>query len=44
MIGSNDAMASFNSNSGKRYKRNNNLPDIPSFESYQKLLPGDLIG
>ncbi|MDA9030470.1 SGNH/GDSL hydrolase family protein [Candidatus Pseudothioglobus singularis] len=39
MIGSNDAMASFNFNSGKRYKRNNNLPDIPSFQSYQKLLP-----
>ena len=38
MIGSNDAMASFNSKSGKRYKRNNNLPDIPSFQSYQKLL------
>ena len=39
MIGSNDAMASFNSKSGKRYKRNNNLPNIPSFQSYQKLLP-----
>jgi lysophospholipase L1-like esterase len=38
MIGSNDAMASFNSKSGARYKRNNNLPNIPSFESYQKLL------
>ena len=38
MIGSNDAMASFNSKSGKRYKLNNNLPDIPSFQSYQKLL------
>ncbi|MDC3315854.1 SGNH/GDSL hydrolase family protein [Candidatus Thioglobus sp.] len=38
MIGSNDAMASFNSKSGKRYKRNNNLPDIPSFKNYQKLL------
>ena len=38
MIGSNDAMASFNSKSGKRYKRNNNLPNIPSFQSYQKLL------
>ena len=38
MIGSNDAMASFDSNSGKRYKRNNNLPDIPSFQGYQKLL------
>ena len=29
MIGSNDAMASFNSKSGERYKRNNNLPNIP---------------
>ncbi|MBT4653384.1 MAG: SGNH/GDSL hydrolase family protein [Thiotrichales bacterium] len=38
MIGSNDAMASFNLQSGKRYKRKNNLPDIPSFQSYQKLL------
>ena len=38
MIGSNDAMASFNSKSGERYKRNNNLPNIPSFQSYQKLL------
>jgi len=38
MIGSNDVMASFNSKSGKRYKLNNNLPDIPSFQSYQKLL------
>ena len=40
MIGSNDAMASFNSRSGKRYKRNNNLPNIPSFIGYQKLLSG----
>ena len=38
MIGSNDAMASFNSKSGERYKRNNNLSDIPTFQSYQKLL------
>ena len=38
MIGSNDAMASFNKNSGKRYKRNNNLPEVPTFENYQKLL------
>jgi lysophospholipase L1-like esterase len=38
MIGSNDAMASFNSKSGERYKRNNNLSDIPTFQSYKKLL------
>lgn len=38
MIGSNDAMASFNSKSGERYKRNNNLLDIPTFQNYQKLL------
>jgi len=38
MIGSNDAMASFNKNSGERYKRNNNLPEAPTFENYQKLL------
>ena len=42
MIGSNDAMASFNKNSGERYKRNNSLPDVPTFENYQKLL-SDLI-
>ena len=39
MIGSNDAMASFNKKSGERYKSNNKLPEIPTFESYQKLLP-----
>jgi lysophospholipase L1-like esterase len=39
MIGSNDAMASFNIHSGERYKRNNNLPEVPTFESYQRLLP-----
>ena len=38
MIGSNDAMASFNKNSGERYKRNNSLPEVPTFENYQKLL------
>ena len=38
MIGSNDAMASFNRNSGERYKRNNSLPEVPTFENYQKLL------
>ena len=39
MIGSNDAMASFNKKSGGRYKSKNNLPEIPTFENYQKLLP-----
>ena len=39
MIGSNDAMASFNKKSGERYKSKNNLPEIPTFENYQKLLP-----
>jgi lysophospholipase L1-like esterase len=43
MIGSNDAMASFNKNSGERYKRNNSLPEVPTFENYQKLL-SELIG
>jgi hypothetical protein len=38
MIGSNDAMASFNTKSGERYKRNNNLLEIPTFQSYKKLL------
>jgi len=33
MIGSNDAMASFNKNSGERYKRNNSLPEVPTFEA-----------
>ena len=39
MIGSNDAMASFNKKSGERYKSSNKLPEIPTFENYQKLLP-----
>ena len=39
MIGSNDAMASFNKKSGERYKSNNKLPEIPTFKSYKKLLP-----
>ncbi len=39
MIGSNDAMASFNKKSGERYKSKNKLPEIPTFENYQKLLP-----
>ena len=39
MIGSNDVMASFNKKSGESYRRNNKLPEVPTFESYQKLLP-----
>ena len=39
MIGSNDVMASFNKKSGERYRRNNKLPEVPTFVSYQKLLP-----
>ena len=35
MIGSNDAMGSFNTSSGLRYQRNNNLPKVPSFEEYK---------
>ncbi|WP_416677242.1 SGNH/GDSL hydrolase family protein [Candidatus Pseudothioglobus sp. Uisw_016] len=38
MIGSNDVMASFNKKSGERYKSKNKLPEIPTYESYQKLL------
>jgi lysophospholipase L1-like esterase len=38
MIGSNDAMGSFNVNSGLRYKRNNNLPEAPSFQKYKEQL------
>jgi len=39
MIGTNDAMASFDKKSGERYKRNNKLPETPTFKNYQKLLP-----
>jgi len=39
LIGSNDVMASFNKKSGERYRRNNKLPEVPTFVSYQKLLP-----
>ena len=39
MIGSNDVMASFNKKSGESYRRNNKLPEVPTFKSYQKLLP-----
>ena len=39
MIGSNDAMGSFDVNSGEKYKKNNKLPEIPTFNTYKKLLP-----
>jgi lysophospholipase L1-like esterase len=39
MIGSNDAMGSFDKSSGEGYKKNNKLPEIPTFDAYKKLLP-----
>ena len=38
MIGTNDALGSFDTGSGLRYKRNNNLPEVPSFEKYKEQL------
>ncbi len=35
MIGSNDAMGSFDQSSGNNYKNNNKLPDIPTFDAYK---------
>lgn len=39
MIGTNDALGSFDVNSGLRYKRNNKLPEVPSFDKYKEYLP-----
>ena len=36
MIGTNDAMGSFDIDSGLRYKKNNNLPEVPSFIKYKE--------
>jgi lysophospholipase L1-like esterase len=36
MIGTNDALGSFDINSGLRYKKNNDLPEVPTFEKYKK--------
>ena len=36
MIGTNDALGSFDINSGLRYKKNNELPEVPTFEKYKK--------
>jgi len=38
MIGSNDSIGSFDESSGKGYKKNNKLPEIPTFDAYTKLL------
>jgi len=42
MIGSNDAMGSFDKESGERYMLRNKLSELPTLENYKKLLP-DLI-
>ena len=39
MIGTNDALGSFDKASGLRYKKNNNLPEAPSLEKYKEQLP-----
>ena len=36
LIGTNDALGSFDINSGLRYKKNNELPEVPTFEKYKK--------
>ena len=36
MIGSNDSMGSFDKKSGVRYMRNNNLPEVPTFDKYKE--------
>ena len=38
MIGTNDALGSFDVNSGLRYKRNNKLPEVPSLDKYKLYL------
>ncbi len=39
MIGTNDALGSFDVKSGLRYKRNNKLPEVPTFDKYKEYLP-----
>ena len=39
MIGTNDALASLDKNSGERYKKNSQLPEIPTLERFKELLP-----
>jgi len=38
MIGTNDALGSFDMNSGLRYKKNNKLPEVPSLKKYKEHL------
>ena len=38
MIGTNDALGSFDRDSGLRYKKNNNLPEVPSLDKYKEQL------
>ena len=38
MIGTNDALGSFDINSGLRYKKNNELPEVPTLEKYKQHL------
>ena len=38
MIGTNDALGSFDVNSGLGYKRNNKLPEVPTFDKYKEYL------
>ena len=38
MIGTNDALGSFDINSGLRYKKNNELPEVPTLEKYKEHL------
>ena len=38
MIGTNDALGSFDINSGLRYKKNNELPQVPTLKKYKEHL------
>jgi len=38
LIGTNDALGSFDFNSGLRYKKNNELPEVPTLEKYKEHL------
>ena len=38
MIGTNDALGSFDVNSGLRYQKNNELPEVPTLEKYKEHL------
>ncbi len=38
MIGTNDALGSFDTDSGLRYKKNNNLAEVPTLEKYKEQL------